>query len=100
MAKLRIAVAGAGLIGRAHIALLRKSQSCELAAIADPTSQAAAIAKEIGVPHFAELERMLDETKPQRCDRGDAECRTCAERTCLYRTQHSGSGGKADHRNR
>ena len=65
MAKLRIAVAGAGLIGRAHIALLRKSQSCELAAIADPTPQAAAIAKEIGVPHFAELERMLDETRPQ-----------------------------------
>ena len=65
MTKLRIAVAGAGLIGRAHIALIRKSQSCELAAIADPTPQAQAFAQEIGVPHFVELERMLDEAKPQ-----------------------------------
>lgn len=65
MAKLPIAVAGAGLIGRAHIALVRKSQHCALAAIADPTPQAEALAKEIGVPHFADLERMLDEAKPQ-----------------------------------
>ena len=65
MAKLPIAVAGAGLIGRAHIACVRKSQHCALAAIADPTPQAEALAKEIGVPHFADLERMLDEAKPQ-----------------------------------
>jgi predicted dehydrogenase len=65
MAALRIAVAGAGLIGRAHIALIRKSEICTLAAIADPTPQAQAFAKEIGVPHHADLERMLDEVKPQ-----------------------------------
>jgi predicted dehydrogenase len=65
MAALRIAVAGAGLIGRAHIALIRKSESCTLAAIADPTPQAQAFAKEIGVPHFQNLERMLDDVKPQ-----------------------------------
>lgn len=65
MAALRIAVAGAGLIGRAHIALIRKSESCTLAAIADPTPQAQTFAKEIGVPHFADLERMLDAVKPQ-----------------------------------
>lgn len=65
MAALSIAVAGAGLIGRAHIALIRKSESCTLAAIADPTPQARAFAKEIGVPHYADIERMLDAVKPQ-----------------------------------
>lgn len=65
MAALSIAVAGAGLIGRAHIALIRKSENCTLAAIADPTPQAQALAKEIGVPHYADLERMLDVVKPQ-----------------------------------
>jgi predicted dehydrogenase len=65
MAALSIAVAGAGLIGRAHIALIRKSERCTLAAIADPTPQAQAFANEIGVPHFADLERMLDAVKPQ-----------------------------------
>ena len=65
MAGLQIAVAGAGLIGRAHIALIRKSQQCTLTAIADPTPQAEALAREIGVPHFADLERMLDGAKPQ-----------------------------------
>lgn len=64
MAVLQIAVAGAGLIGRAHIALICKSRHCALAAIADPTPQAETFAKEIGVPHFANLERMLDEVKP------------------------------------
>jgi len=65
VAGLQIAVAGAGLIGRAHIALIRKSQQCTLTAIVDPTLQAEAFAGEIGVPHFVDLERMLDETKPQ-----------------------------------
>jgi len=65
MAKLRIAVAGAGLIGRAHIALIRKSQQSALAAIADPTPQAESFAKEIGVPYFADLETMLDTAKPE-----------------------------------
>ena len=64
MAKLHIAVAGAGLIGRAHIALMQKSQACELVAIADPTPQSESFAKECGVPHFSDLERMLDAVKP------------------------------------
>ncbi len=64
MPRLRIAVAGAGLIGRAHIALIRRSQQCALAAIADPTPQAEAFAKEIGVAYFAGLEAMLDVAKP------------------------------------
>jgi len=65
LAALQIAVVGAGLIGRAHIALIQKSKQCALAAIADPMPQAETLAKEIGVPYFENLERMLDDVKPQ-----------------------------------
>ncbi len=44
MAPLRIAIAGAGLIGRAHIARITASDDCTLAAIADPSAAAAELA--------------------------------------------------------
>ena len=50
MRKIRIAVAGAGLIGRRHVDLIRKSGSCELAAIVDPAPAAGEVAREAGVP--------------------------------------------------
>lgn len=62
--RLRIAVAGAGLIGRAHIERVRQSAECELAAIVDPAPQAEAYAKEQGAPHYADLATMLDALKP------------------------------------
>ena len=60
----RIALAGAGLIGRAHAARLRESPAAALAALADPAPAAAALAAELGVPHFATLEAMLDAARP------------------------------------
>jgi predicted dehydrogenase len=60
----RIALAGAGLIGRAHAARLRASPTATLAAIADPAPAAAALAGELGVPHFAALAPMLDAIRP------------------------------------
>jgi hypothetical protein len=36
MSKIRIVVAGGGLIGRRHIELIRASSSCELALVIDP----------------------------------------------------------------
>lgn len=44
MNKTRIAVAGAGYIGRAHIDALLSSHTCELSAIVDPSPAAGAIA--------------------------------------------------------
>ena len=41
MAGLRIAVAGAGTIGRAHIERIQASKECELSAIVDPMPAAA-----------------------------------------------------------
>jgi len=54
--KTRIAVAGAGTIGRAHIAALRASPSCELAAIVDPSPAAHAT--------FSSLEELLERDRP------------------------------------
>jgi len=65
MAPVRITVIGAGLIGRKHIAVLRSGNpDYTLAAVADPSPAAAAEAKQLGYPHFAAVEEMLDRVKP------------------------------------
>jgi predicted dehydrogenase len=61
---LRIAVAGAGQIGRTHIALIDASPECTLAAIVDPTPAASELARASGVPHHASLGRLLAGTRP------------------------------------
>ena len=60
----RIAVAGAGLIGRTHIDLVIASHDCTLAAIVDPSPAAAAIAAKAGVPLVATLDDLLARDKP------------------------------------
>lgn len=55
----RIAVLGAGLIGRRHAAIIAASASADLAAIADPAPGAAALAAELGVAHHAGLDDLL-----------------------------------------
>ena len=62
-APLRLAVAGAGLIGRRHIALIQASGSCELSAIVDPHHHRA-IADELGVPIFSSLEDLFASARP------------------------------------
>jgi predicted dehydrogenase len=64
MSKLKMAVAGAGLIGRRHVALIEASSACELAAIADPGPGAAEFARAHGVPHFTALTDLLARAKP------------------------------------
>jgi predicted dehydrogenase len=62
---LRIAVAGAGAIGRRHVDLLRSLDDCEVVGAADPAPAAAAHLQAQGVRAFADVDRMLDETRPQ-----------------------------------
>jgi predicted dehydrogenase len=64
MNRLKIAVAGAGYIGLAHIDCLRASPSCELAAIVDPSTAAEAVAAREGVPLFKSLDALLAAMRP------------------------------------
>jgi predicted dehydrogenase len=59
-----IAVAGAGLIGRRHIELIRQSESCTLAAIVDPAPAAATLAREYDVPAYQTLADLFAASRP------------------------------------
>jgi len=63
--KTRIAVAGAGYIGQAHIDALRNSRDCELSAIVDPSSSAKLLAQAAGVPLYVSLDEMLAQDRPE-----------------------------------
>jgi predicted dehydrogenase len=62
--KTRIAVAGAGTIGLAHIAALRASPTCALAAIVDPSPAAAKAAAEARVSLFSSIDELLQKERP------------------------------------
>ena len=64
MQTLRIALAGAGVIGREHCTLIAGHPGAELAGIADPAPEARELAESLGVPHFADLDTMLDAVRP------------------------------------
>ena len=64
MTEVRIALVGAGLIGREHAALVAGHPRSSLAAIADPDPAAPALASTLRVQHFEDYERMLDEVAP------------------------------------
>jgi predicted dehydrogenase len=56
----RIAVVGAGLIGRRHLSLVAASPTCSLASVVDPAPGAERLAAEFGVPWFAAIDAILD----------------------------------------
>src|SRR3954452_8906408 len=60
----RIAVAGAGLIGQAHIKRVLEEPQAELAAIIDPSPKAKEQAAALGVSYHADLEEGLQSAKP------------------------------------
>ena len=64
MPGLRIAVAGAGTIGRQHIARIQRSGECELLALVDPAPAAAEIAAKAAVPLFATLADLFAQARP------------------------------------
>lgn len=61
---LRIAIAGAGAIGRTHLAAVAASAECRLVALADPAPAAAEVARAAGVPLHGELGAMLAAERP------------------------------------
>ena len=64
MNKTRVAVAGAGTIGLAHIAVAQRSATCTLSAIVDPSPAARAHAQAAGVPLYASLAELLAKDRP------------------------------------
>ncbi len=64
MNALRIAVAGAGYIGQAHMQAIARQADCVLGAIVDPAPAAAAIAAQAGVPLYPSLDEMLQQDRP------------------------------------
>ncbi len=57
--RVRIAVAGAGLIGQAHIKRIMQSERCVLVGVADPFAKA-----QSEIAHFDSLEVLLQQVKP------------------------------------
>ena len=64
MPPVNIAVAGAGVIGRAHIDVIAQSSRCRLSAIADPSEAEQALAQAHGVPWFSTLDALLAAVSP------------------------------------
>ena len=64
MPKTRIAIAGAGYIGQAHMAAALASSSVQLCAIVDPAPSAASSAAALGVPHYPSLEALFAKDAP------------------------------------
>ncbi|MFM0220626.1 Gfo/Idh/MocA family protein [Paraburkholderia dipogonis] len=64
MNRTRIAVAGAGYIGHAHMAVAQQSGTCTLSAIVDPSPAAQALASQAGVPLYRTLEELLERDRP------------------------------------
>ncbi len=62
--KTRIAVAGAGYIGQAHIAAVRASATITLTAIVDPSPAAQAHADAAAVPRYTSLAELFASDKP------------------------------------
>ena len=62
--KVRIAVAGAGLIGKRHVEMILGDPGCSLAALVDPMPAAADYARSLGVPLVGSLTELLAKNRP------------------------------------
>lgn len=64
MTDVNLAVIGAGVIGKRHIAAIADTPSARLVAIADPDPGSASLAESHGVRWFGDTEAMLEAMKP------------------------------------
>jgi predicted dehydrogenase len=64
MDQTRIAVAGAGIIGLAHIGVTLKSTTCRLCAVVDPSPAAVDVAARAGVPLYRSLDELIAHDRP------------------------------------
>ncbi len=64
MEKVRLAVIGAGVIGKKHISRILADPGAELCAIADPVPGSEAYSTEVGAKHYADFNDMLARARP------------------------------------
>ncbi|MEO1250518.1 MAG: Gfo/Idh/MocA family oxidoreductase, partial [Pseudomonadota bacterium] len=64
MTSLKIALVGAGLVGRRHAANVNGASDCVLDAVADPSGDGANFARSLGVPHFDSLDALVRSRMP------------------------------------
>lgn len=64
MNKTRIAIAGAGYIGLAHMEVIQANPNCTLSAIVDPSPAAVDIAAKAGVPLYTSIDDLLAQDRP------------------------------------
>ena len=64
MKKVRMAIVGAGVIGKRHLAAINNSDSTQLVAIVDPYPASEQLASEAGVAHYPDVQAMLESVKP------------------------------------
>jgi predicted dehydrogenase len=62
--QVRIAVAGAGQIGKRHVEMIGRNDGCTLAAIVDPAPAAADYARSLGVPLYRALAELIAKDRP------------------------------------
>ncbi len=62
--KKKIALIGAGAIGKTHVEVLQRSTDAALMALVDPSPAARLLAEAVGVPWFANYHQMLESNKP------------------------------------
>jgi predicted dehydrogenase len=65
MNPVRLAVIGAGLIGRRHVELVAAQSRCALVGICDVDPGRTLIAQELGVPFYANIEELLEREAPE-----------------------------------
>lgn len=61
---LKIAVVGAGAIGRVHMNVIQAHSQCELCAVVDPSDAAHTLSQSLKVPYFQSLEKLLSQGRP------------------------------------
>ena len=91
MTKIRIAVAGAGMIGQAHIKVLGDSPSCMLSAIVDPSPAAVEVAAKAGVPLYKTLDELLSDESPRWLDSGNTQSIACFPSAAMHGSETSHS---------
>ncbi len=64
MDSVRLAVIGAGLIGKKHAGLISADDTCSLAGICDSDPKCRSIADDLNVPFYQDMEELLERDRP------------------------------------